>query len=365
MLIATLVAATRAVFGYQTGTKLKWDDAWLIAAYLLFIVLAGFQVGKYELLFRVMDVFHEKAPSYAEVAEDGSKVQTLMFFTSTGLWVAIWCVKFSLLALYKNMVAQQPLYTRLWWAVLVYCTLVSLTVQPGLLPSRDILRLKHEKSLVVSVIVQIAACLPVSDLWKPGGCATPGILRRIYISVWQSYSADVTTDLMVMLLPLGIIRGLKMPTSRKLSLGLLFCLGALVIIVSTVRAAQVGSDPSVPPPTLWVAQWNIIETAVAVMVGCGPGLYRRVKAVTKSRTRLDLEAGRYVRKNDGSHSGRTIRSRLQRNGGNEIPLQVYPVTAVSVSENQPADGSSKEGLVSKDSEGKITVTRSITISRAR
>ncbi|KAK7979651.1 hypothetical protein PG989_012108 [Apiospora arundinis] len=343
MLIATLVAATRAVFGYQKGTKLKWDDAWLIAAYLLFIVLAGFQVGKHELLFRVMDVFHEKAPPYAEVAEDGSKVQTLMFFTSTGLWVAIWCVKFSLLALYKNMVAQQPLYTRLWWAVVVYCTL----------------------SLVVSVIVQIAACLPVSDLWKPGGCATPGILRRIYISVWQSYSADVTTDLMVMLLPLGIIQGLKMPTSRKLSLGLLFCLGALVIIVSTVRAAQVGSNPSVPPPALWVAQWNIIEAAMAVMVGCGPGLYRRVKAVTKSRTRLDLEAGRYVRKNDGSHSGRTIRSRLQRNGGNEIPLQVYPVTAVSVSENQPADGSSKEELVSKDSEGKITVTRSITISRAR
>lgn len=65
-----------------------------------------------------------------------------------------------------------------------------------------------------------------------------------------------------MFLPLGIIRGLKMPASRKLSLCVLFCLGVCCIIAATIRAVQLAGDMKAAPPTAWLALWNVIESSV-------------------------------------------------------------------------------------------------------
>ena len=167
-----------------------------------------------------------------------------------------------------------------------------------------------------------------------------------------------------MMLPLTIIRGLKMPWSRKLSLGILFGLGVLCIIASTIRTVKIAGDANDLLPTLWIAQWNIIESSVAVIVGCGPGLYRKAKSVNKTHGKYSLEAGQCTKKHDGSHSagGRSINSRRQCSVGNEIPLEAFPVTTIRASEGVHAEGS-KEGLVTKDSEGLIMVTTSVRISR--
>ncbi|KAK7978418.1 WD domain-containing protein [Apiospora saccharicola] len=120
-----------------------------------------------------------------------------------------------------------------------------------------------------------------------------------------------------------------------------------------------------PPITPWLALWNIVESAVAVMVGCGPGLYRKAKSVNRSTSTFALEAGRYVKQADGSRSRRSVRNRAQLREVNEIAMEPFPVTTISKSESRHADGGSKEELVRKVSQGQITVTRSVRISRTR
>ena len=167
-----------------------------------------------------------------------------------------------------------------------------------------------------------------------------------------------------MLLPLGIIRDLKMATSTKLSLGFLFGLGGVIVIAATIRAVQIGASEDAAPPPLWLAQWNVIESAISIIVGCGPGLYRKAKAANKTEARYTLEAGNYAQKHDGSRAGRSIKSRVQRGMGNEVPLETYPVTTISASDHPRADGS-KEELVRKEPEGQIMVTRSVMVSHIR
>ncbi|KAK7978419.1 hypothetical protein PG996_004468 [Apiospora saccharicola] len=121
----SVVAGGRLVFGIQNGLRngfrMRWDNAWLITAYLVFMVISGFQVGRTGHLFRYIDGFSGK--TYPGWEKDGLRVTELLFFETTGLWITLWSVKFSLLSLYKTLMAQVPLYTRLWWAVVVYCTI--------------------------------------------------------------------------------------------------------------------------------------------------------------------------------------------------------------------------------------------------
>jgi hypothetical protein len=99
-----------------------------------------------------------------------------------------------------------------------------------------------------------------------GACGTPRDVKAAYISLWYSYAVDVFTDLLVMLLPLGLIRNLQMHWKRKASIGALFCLGWVCIGVSTIRAAYLGQDSTQgdfkQPSTAWLALWGIVESAI-------------------------------------------------------------------------------------------------------
>jgi hypothetical protein len=69
-----------------------------------------------------------------------------------------------------------------------------------------------------------------------------------------------------MLLPIGLIRNLQIPLSRKLQIGGLFALGILVIIASIIRVVQVNAttgESNTTPSLTWLALWSIIESSVA------------------------------------------------------------------------------------------------------
>jgi hypothetical protein len=50
----------------------------------------------------------------------------MMFVTTTLFWIVLWSVKLSLLALYKKLMEGLPtVYMRLWWALFIFCLVVS------------------------------------------------------------------------------------------------------------------------------------------------------------------------------------------------------------------------------------------------
>lgn len=92
-----------------------------------------------------------------------------------------------------------------------------------------------------------------------------------------------------------------MPLTQKLSIGALFCLGFVCIAVATIRVKELGSTiNNTQPSTTWLALWGIVESSIgtvtthllvscisnilpAVIIGCGPGLYRKAKTIYQTR----------------------------------------------------------------------------------
>ncbi|KAF2125374.1 hypothetical protein P153DRAFT_360362 [Dothidotthia symphoricarpi CBS 119687] len=354
MIYTTLVVGARAALRVEQKTKIQWDDGWLILAWVFFMTVSGVYVGKTDLMFRMLALQEGRLKPYPGLTQDALAIQVMFFFTSPGLWLTLWSVKFSLLAFYKRMMINVPLYIKLWWAVLVYSILTC-----KLIPSM---------TLILSVTLHITSCSSLRAWFTSGGCgATPEDVRGSLISFWEAFAVDLTTDILIMLLPVTLIRNLQMPLSRKLSVGALFALAILCMLASIIRVIQVGATTGAStstPSTTWLALWSIIESSVAITVGCGPGLYRKAKAVYSSNQ------GRYY---DNSHGYiQTPESRKRSKygtGGNgsasrddrKIPLE----TLVTSNTSHVHGTDSQEELVGQDVQGKITVTKSVRISRVQ
>jgi hypothetical protein len=160
-----------------------------------------------------------------------------------------------------------------------------------------------------------------------------------------------------MLLPIGLIRNLQIPLARKIQIGGLFALGILVIIASIVRVVQVGATTRAnhtTPSLTWLALWSIIESSVAIIVGCGPGLYRKAKA-TYSTTPVHAYNSRgYIKTTENS------RTRAKENMDHGYGLRMKTMSIDIVAPGNA--GGSEEELVGQDTSGRIRVTRSVVIS---
>jgi hypothetical protein len=144
------------------------------------------------------------------------------------------------------------------------------------------------------------------------------------------------TILPVMLLPIGLIRNLQLPTIRKWSVGALFGLGGLCMLASILRVIQVGKTTgasSSQPSLTWLALWSIIESSIAIIVGCGPGFYRKATSVSKSRKTpyYNVESHTKVSK------GRNI------DGNKGVMVPLHPITPNKIVPGRRTD--SQEELV--------------------
>ena len=88
-----------------------------------------------------------------------------------------------------------------------------------------------------------------------------------------------------MFLPLRLIWNLQRPASQKVGIGGLFCVGVVCIAFATIRVIQIGvkANNSSTPSSSWLALWAIVESAVAIIVGCCPGLYTKAREVHSTR----------------------------------------------------------------------------------
>ena len=86
------------------------------------------------------------------------------------------------------------------------------------------------------------------------------------------------TDIVAMLLPLHVIRTLNMSPMKKIGLGVVFSLGAIIVAFAFVRLAHVISatnggphDPATAASgPMILAMWSYIEATVAVIVATLP-----------------------------------------------------------------------------------------------
>lgn len=106
----------------------------------------------------------------------------------------------------------------------------------------------------------------------------------------------------MMFLPIRLVWNLQVPQGQRIAIIALFGSGFVCIAFATLRVVQIGrqaGDKHNPNP-VWLALWSVIETSIAVCIGCCPAfavLYRATR-----RTNVSYDAQGY-RKHDTSRSG--------------------------------------------------------------
>jgi hypothetical protein len=120
--------------------------------------------------------------------------------------------------------------------------------------------------------------------------------------VIYSTTVDITTDLMIMALPISILPSLQLDSHRKVGLGVAFSLSAIVISVAIVRMTQVISGTSVD--LIGLAIWGAVETSTAMIVGSlfplKALLSRSVKKYSSSRNKYLYGSGMLGRQGAGT-----------------------------------------------------------------
>ncbi|KAJ4289311.1 hypothetical protein N0V88_007062 [Collariella sp. IMI 366227] len=205
-------------------------------------------------------------------------------------YTVLWSVKGSFLALFYRFVKPFTWLRRAWYCVATFVVLA-----------------------YIGCFLQSAlACNPPADYFVPGKCnsAKDDWMQRFGMKL--STSLDISTDLMIMILPLSILPSLQLDLGRKIGLAAAFCLGFTVIAVSAVRMTQVTAVKASAIDIVGLAVWGAIESCTAVIVGS----LLPLKAVLSRRVQKYGSSGRKNNHRGGQYpypSGDGVRS--AQNGG--------------------------------------------------
>ncbi|RDW65230.1 CFEM-containing protein [Coleophoma crateriformis] len=181
-------------------------------------------------------------------------------------WLTLWAVKASLLLMIKTLTTGLPLYTKLWWSVMVFVVLTYLAC----------------------VLTQIESCANFKEWFTADACSTARDSRAKAISLWFALGVDLLTDLMIMAIPIRLLWGLQKSIPEKLSLGTVFSVGLITMVVAIIRAVSLKANASGGQISAeWLILWAGIEGVVAILVGCLPAfavfLRKRVTAARGSK----------------------------------------------------------------------------------
>lgn len=119
----TIVVMTRFATNLSRIKELKAEDYLLALAYLIFLVLAILYIIIAPVLFKIKAVQEGQIQPYPTLLDDSIKLQSFFFFATGSLWMCLWMIKFSLLAMYKRLLNGRA-YFIAWWALVGFCIAV-------------------------------------------------------------------------------------------------------------------------------------------------------------------------------------------------------------------------------------------------
>jgi hypothetical protein len=166
---------------------------------------------------------------------------------------------------------------------------------------------------------------------------------------------DYKLTIAVMLLPIRLVWNLQVPRSQKIAIVAFFASGFICIAFATLRVVQIGrqaSDQHAPNPT-WLALWTVIETSIAICIGCSPTFAVLCRSIRPSQISYDAQG--YRRHTESRSGGSQLRPDLIRM--NQISVEAGRSRTTRKDPYWDDTRSSQEALAA-DNKG-ITVTTTV------
>ncbi|KAM3519963.1 hypothetical protein NHJ13051_007151 [Beauveria bassiana] len=243
--VGIVFVITRTVARWYKLRKIphQMEDIFMYLALASFIITVGLYYATIDTFFRVNDILDGQT-------EPGLDVMLKEFFVvQFFFWLTLWAVKWSLLFMFKRLTKGLPCYTHIWWGVLVYSVIV----------------------FIGCCISNYTSCSSLKAWFTAGECTSARDTRAKEISLWFSLAADLTTDILIMAIPLRVLWSLKMARLEKMSIGLIFVVGLITMATAIIRSVSLYFSSSAGQvSTTWLMLWAGIEGVVAMIVGCLP-----------------------------------------------------------------------------------------------
>ncbi|KAL8800035.1 MAG: hypothetical protein Q9200_007372 [Gallowayella weberi] len=250
----------------RVSAKLWWDDLTCVLGW-------AFMVAHSALLINVLQ-WGGGSDLWNVSKADWKLFKTHFHDTQIIARVGMCCTKVSFLLFYQRLLI--PVGTRctpIWWAIWL-CFWYNVL---------------YAVALVITVSTE---CIGKEAIVAAGGQCVNEYAVLICASV-----INVSSDIMILVIPIVGIWGLHMPAAKKRRLSAVFVIGGLAVLSSVARLGYQISESSNPNQSLAimvVSLLNLAEQFIGVIVSCMPILpafYRHLKSQNSSHTNESPKGG--------------------------------------------------------------------------
>ncbi|RYN26799.1 hypothetical protein AA0118_g151 [Alternaria tenuissima] len=291
--LTSSVVLTRIVLNILKPRRLTASDYFVFIAFVFHVTKCTLYVALSPYMQRVYAVSNGETEPYPELLHDRILMAKMVFTAFCMFWAILWSIKLSLLLLYRRLlIGISQRYTVVWWCIAGICLV----------------------TFAGNYFFYFQSCGTIPGFWT-GGCTGKGPHNTQLIGLYYSFSADTSTNVMIMALPIWLTWNLQMPRSKKVSILCLFATGVIYILFACLRVTQVAINAAKPEaigqpldPT-WLAIWGMVECSIAVIIGCCPAFAVLVKAL---RPKNSYDSRGY-RRQTNSNSDKKRGSRLELN----------------------------------------------------
>ncbi|KAF4313575.1 hypothetical protein GTA08_BOTSDO01369 [Botryosphaeria dothidea] len=293
---AGLFLVTRLWVRWDNMGGLYLDDYLISAAFCCLVADLAIQQRMWDIGLKNMA---------ATTPEHFVEMMKLIYPGSIFYTLSLWMIKAGLVIFYKRLSGHTYKYLQ----KLYNATLVWLVV-----------------SWLVIFFDTIFRCYPLSRTWSqdPKDACPPSAAA---INYWITITFNITTDVLIICLPISMVMKLKLPLKQKFGVAGIFALGFVVVIASIVRAVYSHRNE-----TMLTCTVSMIETSIAIIATCLPTLRILILGHTsrkgtyasarRSRVFELREAGHFSGTNHYSNHQTTITGGAQRDSRRITRLQM-------------------------------------------
>ncbi|KAF1927398.1 uncharacterized protein M421DRAFT_30823, partial [Didymella exigua CBS 183.55] len=231
----------------------------------LFILIA-ITLGLGQTATIILQVEHGRGRHTSELREEDFDLMLMYKWINMLIYfVANWAVKMSILALYHRIGSGKrglPLIvqSRAIWVTAGAISAFTLAV----------------------ILVQIFSCLPVTAAWDVEQIPIMCIDGAMFMQAQGGI--NVFTDVVLLVYPLPLLRVLKFNRRQRTALGVIFSIGLIPVVASTMRLCEIVMSGNVVQTGrgwqqadsswtwAWIPVWSQIEVDVGVLTACLPCL---------------------------------------------------------------------------------------------
>lgn len=194
LVLTSLFILSRVVLQVTKRRPFELPDFFIYLSFVIFISMWTCYILTIPPMFRVFDVLGGLARPYVTMLDDAAAMLRLVTSAQMCFYTLLFCVKMSLLTLYRKLLTGMPtVYNKIWWGTVTFCVVVS--SRSGTSQALTLV-LRQTQSWIGSVFTSIFTCDNLNEKFSKGKCGgTPDEQQRIIFSLYFAYSVDVATDL--------------------------------------------------------------------------------------------------------------------------------------------------------------------------